>query len=170
MFSGRSGSVSAPWNSVANYSTDDKRFRVTHQQNVGFRTWEEVAAIYRSLWQLEFDGFSHEPPTVDTLETEQAEANTEIPPAPEPTGTGTPENVEELRSKLEKLIICIEVGAWDRAETFSHNIKELLEEGPQELKKAAFRLEMNVRKEKYDKAVEQYNNLKELFEENIGGM
>ena len=48
--------------------------------------------------------------------------------------------------------------------------KELLEEGPQELKKAAFRLEMNVRKEKYDKAVEQYNNLKELFEENIGGM
>ena len=83
---------------------------------------------------------------------------------------GTPENVEELRSKLEKLIICIEVGAWDRAETFSHNIKELLEEGPQELKKAAFRLEMNVRKEKYDKAVEQYNNLKELFEENIGGM
>ena len=78
--------------------------------------------------------------------------------------------MEELRSKLEKLIICIEVGAWDRAETFSHNIKELLEEGPQELKKAAFRLEMNVRKEKYDKAVEQYNNLKELFEENIGGM
>ncbi len=94
MLSGRSGSVSAPWNSVANYSTDDKGFRVTHQQNVGFRTWEEVAAIYRSLWQLEFDGFSHEPPTVDTLETEQAEANTEIPPAPEPTGTGTPENVE----------------------------------------------------------------------------
>ena len=40
----------------------------------------------------------------------------------------------------------------------------------QEMKKAAFRLEMNVRKEKYDKAVEQYNNLKKIFEENIGGM
>ena len=98
MLSGRSGSVSAPWNSVANYSTDDKGFRVTHQQNVGFRTWEEVAAIYRSLWQLEFDGFSHEPPTVDTLETEQAEAGTEIPQAleaaPEPTGAGAPENAK----------------------------------------------------------------------------
>lgn len=83
---------------------------------------------------------------------------------------GSAENVAELRNKMEKLIICIEVGAWDRAESFSHNIKELVEEGPQELKKAAFRLEMNVRKEKYEKAVEQYNNLKELFEENIGGV
>lgn len=83
---------------------------------------------------------------------------------------GTPENVGELRSKMEKLVLCMEVGAWDRAETFSHNIKELLEEGPQELKKAAFRLEMNVRKEKYDKAMEQFSNLKGLFEENIGGI
>ncbi|MCI9175417.1 MAG: PAS domain S-box protein [Lachnospiraceae bacterium] len=83
---------------------------------------------------------------------------------------GTAENAEELRSKMEKLIICLEVGAWDKAETFSHNIKALVEEAPQELKKAAFRLEMNVRKEKYEKAVEQYNNLKQLFEENIGGM
>ncbi|MCI9136580.1 MAG: hypothetical protein HFH48_03285, partial [Lachnospiraceae bacterium] len=74
------------------------------------------------------------------------------------------------RNKMEKLIICIEVGAWEKAETFSHNIKELVEEAPQDIKKAAFRLEMNVRKEKYEKALEQYNNLKELFEENIGGM
>lgn len=83
---------------------------------------------------------------------------------------GTPENVEELRNKMEKLIICMEVGAWDKAETFSHNIKALVEEASQEVKKAAFRLEMNVRKEKYDKALEQYNNLKELFEESIGGI
>lgn len=83
---------------------------------------------------------------------------------------GTAENTEELRSKMEKLIICLEVGAWEKAETFSHNIKALVEEGPQELKKAAFRLEMNVRKEKYEKAVEQYNNLKQLFEENVGGI
>jgi len=83
---------------------------------------------------------------------------------------GTPENVEELRSKMEKLIICMEVGAWDRAESFSNNIKELVDEGSQEIKKAAFRLEMNVRKEKYDKAMEQFNNLKGLFEENIGGI
>lgn len=83
---------------------------------------------------------------------------------------GTSANIQEIRNKMEKLIICIEVGAWEKAETFSHNIKELVEEAPQDIKKAAFRLEMNVRKEKYEKAVEQYNNLKELLEENIGGM
>lgn len=83
---------------------------------------------------------------------------------------GTEENHQEIRNKMEKLIICMEVGAWDKAETFSHNIKELVEEGPQDLKKTAFRLEMNVRKEKYEKALEQYNSLKELLEENIGGI
>lgn len=83
---------------------------------------------------------------------------------------GTVENAEELRNKMEKLIICMEVGAWDKAETFSHNIKALVEEAPQEVKKAAFRLEMSVRKEKYDKAVDQYNGLKNLLEESIGGM
>lgn len=70
---------------------------------------------------------------------------------------------------MEKLILCMEVEAWDKAEAFAHNIKELVEQGPKEIKKAAFRLEMNVRKANYDKSVEQYNNLKTLFEENVGG-
>ncbi|MFG6383836.1 MAG: PAS domain-containing protein [Lachnospiraceae bacterium] len=83
---------------------------------------------------------------------------------------GSTENIAEMQSKMEKLIICMEVGAWDKAETFAHNIKALVEQAPQDVKKAAFRLEMNVRKEKYDKSMEQYNNLKALFEENIGGI
>ena len=95
MLSGRSGSVDVPGNVVAKYSADDKGLHVSHQLYAGFRTWEEVAAIYRTLWQQELDGFSHEPPAVDILETEQAEAGAEIPPEPgaasEPTGAGTPE-------------------------------------------------------------------------------
>lgn len=83
---------------------------------------------------------------------------------------GTQENVQEIKSKLEKLILCMEVEAWDKAENFAHNIKELLEQAPRELKRSAFRLEMNVRKADYDKSVEQYNSLKSLFEETIGGM
>ncbi len=93
MLSGRSGSVDVPGNVVAKYSADDKGLHVSHQLYAGFRTWEEVAAIYRTLWQQELDGFSHEPPAVDILETEQAEAGAEIPPEPgaasEPTGAGT---------------------------------------------------------------------------------
>lgn len=83
---------------------------------------------------------------------------------------GTPENVQEIRGKMEKLILCMEVEAWDKAENFSHNIKELMEQGPKDLKRAAFRLEMNVRKGDHDKSVEQYENLRAMFEEAIGGM
>ena len=82
---------------------------------------------------------------------------------------GTAENTKEIAGKLEKLILCMEVEAWDKAEAFAHNIKELVEQGPKEIKKAAFRLEMNVRKANYDKSLEQYNNLKTLFEQNVGG-
>ncbi len=83
---------------------------------------------------------------------------------------GTSKNMQEITSKMEKLILSMEVEAWDKAETFAHNIKELVEQAPKEIKKAAFRLEMNVRKGEYDKSVEYYNNLRALFEENIGGM
>ncbi len=65
---------------------------------------------------------------------------------------------------MEKLILCIEVGAWDKAEMFTHNIKSLVEQGPKDVKKAAFRLEMNVRKEDISKSMGQYNSLKELLE------
>lgn len=83
---------------------------------------------------------------------------------------GTPENVQEIKSKMEKLILCMEVEAWDKAENFAHNIKELVEQAPKDLKRSAFRLEMNVRKGDYNKSVEQYKSLKALLEENIGGM
>ncbi len=82
---------------------------------------------------------------------------------------GTPENQQEIANKMEKLIICMEVEAWDKAEAFAHNIKELVEQAPREVKKSAFRMEMNVRKANYEKSMEQYNNLKSALMENIGG-
>lgn len=82
---------------------------------------------------------------------------------------GTPENQQEIASKMEKLIICMEVEAWDKAEAFAHNIKELVEQAPREIKKSAFRMEMNVRKANYDKSMEQFNDLKSALEGNIGG-
>lgn len=82
---------------------------------------------------------------------------------------GTPENQQEIASKMEKLIICMEVEAWDKAEAFAHNIKELVEQAPREVKKSAFRMEMNVRKANYEKSLEQYKDLKSALMENIGG-
>ena len=51
----------------------------------------------------------------------------------------------------------------------SHNIKELVEQAPREIKKSAFRMEMNVRKANYEKSMEFFNDLKSVLEENIGG-
>lgn len=83
---------------------------------------------------------------------------------------GTQENAQEIRNKMEKLIICIELGAWDKAEAFAHNIKKLVEQGPEELKKQIFRLSMSVRKSDYDKSIEQYEGLRDLLQRAIGGM
>ena len=82
---------------------------------------------------------------------------------------GSKENMEEISSKMEKLVLCMEVGAWEKAEVFTHNIKSFVEQGPKEIKKAAFRLEMTVRREDLAKSMEQYGKLKELLQAQMQG-
>ncbi|MEG0962323.1 MAG: ATP-binding protein [Lachnospiraceae bacterium] len=83
---------------------------------------------------------------------------------------GTKENAQEIRNKMEKLVICIELAAWEKAEEFAHNIKTLTKQGPKEIEKEVFRLELIVRKENYEKSLEQYERLREILQEAIGGM
>lgn len=82
---------------------------------------------------------------------------------------GTSENVQELRNNLEKLVICLELGTWERAEAFAGNLKSLLQKR-EDLKKKVFRLEMSLRKEDYEKSMQQYSELKEILEQEVGGM
>ena len=77
---------------------------------------------------------------------------------------GSQENLKEIKNTMEKLIICIEMENWDKAEIFAETIKKLLE-SDKELKRKAFRVEMTVRKAEYDKAVEQYNELTKAVRE-----
>lgn len=82
---------------------------------------------------------------------------------------GSPENVQEIHNKMEKLIICLELEAWDKAESFAANLKSLLSE-KEDLKKAVFRLEMCLRKEDYEKSMKRYQELKDLLDAEIGGI
>lgn len=82
---------------------------------------------------------------------------------------GTQENTQEIRNKMEKLIICLELEAWDRAESFASNLKSLLRDR-EDLKKLVFRLEMCLRKEDYDKSMKRYQDLKAGLEAEIGGI
>ncbi len=76
---------------------------------------------------------------------------------------GEPENKAELDKKLSKLILCVEMENWEKAEGFADTVKQLLEEAPREIKSAALRLKMAVQKADYDKAVTAYDTLQELL-------
>ncbi len=79
---------------------------------------------------------------------------------------GSEENKKEIRNTMEKLIICIEMENWDKAETFAETIKKLVE-SDKELKRKAFRVEMTVRKADGEKAAEQYNELDQALNETL---
>lgn len=74
---------------------------------------------------------------------------------------GTPENRENLKRNLSKLILCVEMENWEKAEMFMETIRQLTEEAPQEVKRMVLRLKMAVQKENYDKVnagFEELNN------------
>ena len=71
-------------------------------------------------------------------------------------------NKKEIKNTMEKLILCIEMENWEKAELFSGTVKKLVE-SDKDLKRKAFRLEMTIRKEDYENAITQYKELKEAL-------
>ncbi|MCM1045668.1 MAG: ATP-binding protein [Candidatus Gastranaerophilales bacterium] len=65
---------------------------------------------------------------------------------------GEPENLEEIRKKLSKLNLSIEMENWEKAEMFCETVRQLTEDAPREVKSPMLRLKMAVQKADYDKA------------------
>ncbi len=80
---------------------------------------------------------------------------------------GTNENIKQLKSNMEKLILCIELGNWMKAEPFAAMVKQLVSNGEDDWRKQALRMEMAVRKENYEKSVAMYETLKEMIEDSL---
>lgn len=78
---------------------------------------------------------------------------------------GTVENTEEINKKMSKLILCVEMDNWEKAEMFAETLKQLTEEAPRETKSGALRLKMAVQKGDYDKTVAAYEKLQALLEQ-----
>ncbi len=76
---------------------------------------------------------------------------------------GTFENSQSLRKNLSKLILCVEMENWEKAEGFMETLRQLTEEAPQEVKRVVLRLKMAVQKENYDKVSREYKALDELL-------
>lgn len=84
------------------------------------------------------------------------------------TGTmifGSKENLIEIQKKMSKLILCVEMDNWEKAEMFMDMIRQLTESAPKEIKSAALRLKMSVQKEDYDKTVAAFDTLKVQIEQ-----
>ncbi len=64
---------------------------------------------------------------------------------------GTFENSQSLKKNLSKLILCVEMENWEKAEGFMETLRQLTEEAPQEVKRVVLRLKMAVQKENYDR-------------------
>ena len=76
---------------------------------------------------------------------------------------GTEENFAELEKNLSKLILCVEMENWEKAENFMTAVKHLTEEAPQEIKEAVLKLKMAVQKADYEKTIAAYDTVKELL-------
>ncbi len=81
---------------------------------------------------------------------------------------GTDENKREIKKRMEKLVLSIELGAWEKAEMLAETIKTLLENGDGDLKSPLLRMSMAIRKENYERSIETYGMLKGLLEEKFG--
>lgn len=78
---------------------------------------------------------------------------------------GTKENQKNLQKNLSKLILCIEMDNWEKAEDFMEVIRQLTQEASQDVKRAVLKLKMAVQKENYDKAVTEYNVLDNFLQQ-----
>lgn len=72
---------------------------------------------------------------------------------------GTAQNREALQKNLSKMILCVEMDNWEKAEMFTETVRQLTEGAPPEVKKKILRLKMAIQKESYDKAIAEYHKL-----------
>ena len=77
---------------------------------------------------------------------------------------GSEENKNELKKKMSKLILSLEMENWEKAEMFMESIKQLTDSAPQEIKTMVLRLKMAVQKGDYTKATAAY----EVLEKELG--
>lgn len=78
---------------------------------------------------------------------------------------GTKENQKNLQKNLSKLILCIEMDNWEKAEDFMEVIRQLTQQASQDVKRTVLRLKMAVQKENYDKAVTEFKVLDNFLQQ-----
>lgn len=76
---------------------------------------------------------------------------------------GSKVNRREVNGHLLRIIICLEMSRFDKAEEYLDAVKGFLRNGPEEVTKLLFRMGMQVRKENYEKSYMYYEQLSALL-------
>lgn len=76
---------------------------------------------------------------------------------------GSRDNKENLKKNLSKLILCVEMENWEKAEMFMETIRQLTEEAPWEVKRIVLRLKMAIQKENYEKVAAEFDALNQFL-------
>lgn len=84
-------------------------------------------------------------------------------PSDDVTQYGTKENKEALKKNLSKLILCVEMENWEKAEMFMETIRQLTQDAPREVSRVILRLKMAVQKESYEKVNAGYEELNSIL-------
>lgn len=77
---------------------------------------------------------------------------------------GTPENRKSLKNNLSKLILCVEMENWEKAEMFMETVRELTNGAPREVGRVALRLKMAIQKENYEKITAEFEELNRMLD------
>ena len=84
---------------------------------------------------------------------------------------GEAENREELKKRMDKLVLSIEMGAWDKAELLASTLKTLIESsGDDDLKRQELRMEMATRKSNYEKSRGMYGRFRNAITGRVGDL
>lgn len=81
---------------------------------------------------------------------------------------GEPANKEELKKRMDKLILSIELGTWDKAEVLASTVKELVKNSDDEMRRLVLRMEMAIRKSNYQKSIDACGVVKEAIIQRVG--
>lgn len=84
---------------------------------------------------------------------------------------GSEENTEALNRNLSKLILCVEMENWEKAEMLMETIRQLTQDAPSDIGRIILKLKMAVQKENYDKVTVVFEELNNILQakENVNG-
>ncbi len=74
-------------------------------------------------------------------------------------------NRQEVKDYLLKIILCLEMERFDKAEEYLDTVKNFLQNAPEKVRKLLFRMGMQVRRENLEKSYEHYQQLTALLAE-----